>query len=535
MRIRTKIFLSHMVLAMTVALFSVVIIYTLHITAQSRRQLADSYEQIRNLYLIADKGNYLVEQIAELVIIGPQDTEMASARAMLLKRLAKQRKLVSAELDHLDDPEAWAEERREIDWMDNIESVIRDLDDAYQKLESELAAGHRDAADAFYKNNVENRLDDQLETLISKALARERGEVEHSFAASERLAHEALWLAVGMVVLVLGLGMINIVILNRTVLRPVTALARAADAVGRGELSHIVAVGGADEVGNLAQRFNRMTGQLKSQHDALRRTNENLEQQVAERTREVIARSHELETLNAHLRTVDASRAQFFADISHELRTPLTIIRGQAEVVLRRDDPDPAQMRNTLEAIVGKTDQMGRLVEDLLFLARSEAGAITVDRRPVALQEVIGDALLDSRTLARDQGVTLVPQQPVDPVIVCGDRERLRQTLVILLDNAIKFSPEGSAVTIELAASEAQAALQVRDAGPGFSQEAADQAFTRFSRSGIGKDSNRRGAGLGLAIAKWIVEQHAGTITIDSHSGAGATVAIELPLATETA
>jgi signal transduction histidine kinase len=536
MRIRTKIFLSHMALAATVVFFSIVIIYTLHVAAQSRRELAESYQQIRNLYLVASEGNYLVEQIAELLILGPQDAEMHSAHITLKKRLATQRRLVSAAVDRINDPKKQTKERHELNRIDKIERVVHQLNGVYHQLEGELAAGRHKIATSLYNDQVENDLDDQLGALIASARARERGQIEDSIAASERLAHESLWLAVGMVIIVAGLGVGNIVMLNRTVLRPVTALAGAADAVGRGELSHIVTVGGADELGNLAQRFNRMTGQIKAQHDALWRANENLEQQVDERTREVVARSRELESLNARLREADANRARFFADISHELRTPLTIVRGQAEVVLRRHEPDPVQMRNTLAAIVRKAGQMGRLVEDMLFLARSEAGAITVEMRPTVLQEVIGDALIDSQTLARDKGVILAPYQPVDPVIVCGDGERLRQTLLILLDNAIKFAPEKTTVAIELAATEERATLKVRDAGPGFSRAAADQAFTRFSRSEAGREqAGGRGAGLGLAIAQWIVDQHAGAIAIESAPGAGATVAIELPLASEAA
>lgn len=525
-----------MALAATVAVFSIGIVLTLHFAAQSRRELAESYQQLRNLYLIESEANYLVEQIAELLILGPQDAEMHRAYTTLAKRLATQRRFVSAAVDRISDPEKRAKEGHELDRINQIKRVVRQLDDIYQKLEGKLAAGRRGRAASLYNDRVENDLDNQLEALIASARARERNQVEHSIAASERLAHESLWLAVGMAVIIAALGLGNVLMLNRTVLRPIMALAAAADAVGRGELSHIVSVGGTDELGHLTQRFNRMTGQIKVQRDALQRTNANLEQQVAERTRELVARSAELESLNARLREVDASRARFFADISHELRTPLTVVRGQAEVVLRRHEPDPTQMRKTLEAIVRKADQMGRLVEDMLFLARSEAGAIKVEMRPTVLQETIADALIDSQTFMRGEGVLITPRQPVEPVIVRGDGERLRQALVIVLDNALKFAPENTAVAIELAATREHATIRVLDSGPGFSMKTADRAFTRFapSESGRGQDTGR-GAGLGLAIAKWIVDQHGGSITIESTSGAGAMVAIELPLASESA
>lgn len=535
MRIRTKIFLSHVALVTTTAMFSIVLILTLRAAGQSRREIADSYEQARNIYLIANEANHFVEQIAELIIIGPQDAEFDKSHATLMNRLARQRRLISAAANGVTDPEERADELREIDRIDRIERVVSELVGVYQELGDELVAGRRTAASSLYDAKVENRLDNQLEALTASALTREGRQVDQNLAASEHLSDRSLWLAVGMAMVVGALGAGNILILHRTVLRPVTALARAADAVGRGELSHIVVAGGADELGNLAQRFNRMIGQIKVQRDALQRTNEHLEQQVAARTREVVARSEELETLNARLREVDASRAQFFADISHELRTPLTVVRGQAEVALRRRDPDPAQNRNTLETIARKASQMGRLIEDMLFLARSEAGAIAIERQPTILQETISDALIDSQTLVRDKGIILAPHQPFEPVVVCGDDRRLRQAILIILDNAIKFAPEKTTVAIELAAGQGRATIRVRDGGPGFSGETANRAFTRFSSSENGRAQTGRGAGLGLAIAQWIVERHAGDITIESAAGAGATVTIELPLAPEIA
>ncbi|MGO1463056.1 MAG: ATP-binding protein [Marinobacter sp.] len=534
MQIRTKIYLSHMAVIATVAVFFVVIIFSLRFADERRRQFSESYEQLRDIYLIANEAHHFVEQIAELIAIGPQDADIKRIYKSLMERLAMQRETVSNEAGRLDDPGERADELREIQLLNNIGNVVQELDEVYWRLAQELAAGRKDAASSLYNAWVENDLDEQLDALIYAALTREQDRVEESFVAAERLSRYSLWLALSMVLIVTGLGVGNILVLNRTVLRPMTALAQAADAVGRGDLSHIVATNRTDELGNLARRFNRMTGQIKAQRDALQATNDNLEQQVAERTRELVARSGELELLNARLNEVDANRVQFFADISHELRTPLTILRGQAEVALRSRGRDPEQTRKTLETIVRKAGQIGRLVEDMLFLARSEAGAITMDMQPTDLQGMIGDALIDSQTLARDKGVSLAPHQPLEPVIVRGDGERLRQAVLILVDNAIKFAPEKTSVLIELAAHEGHAIIRVRDAGPGFSEEATAHVFKRFSGGGASAQSNSgRSVGLGLAIAKWIIDQHGGTITVQSPPGEGATVAIELPLAEE--
>ncbi|MCL3883144.1 ATP-binding protein [Marivita sp. GX14005] len=532
MRIRTKILLSHAVLALSVALISAVIIVMLSAADHNRRELGASYEQLRNIDLIATEANHYIEQIAELIIIGPQAADIDHARSALQDHIETQKRLITAEIDWLDAFDARAEEVEELRLINRIEDLVSELDGVYLRLSSELQQGNRETADAIYRDEVEERLDEELGDVIEAILNRELREVEQSLAESERLSRQSMTLAIGVIFVVAGVGTGVVLMLNRTVLRPVTDLAEAADAVGRGELSQIVETGSRDELGNLARRLNRMTAQIREQRDALKRSNETLERQVAERTRELLDRSEELERVNSRLREIDSTRTKFFADISHELRTPLTILRGQAEVALRRREPDPEQLRETLEAVVRKVGQMSRLVEDLLFLARSEHGAIEIDLRPVVLQDFIGDVLLDSQALARAKGIVIAPRQPIDPLIVRADADRLRQVLLILLDNAIKFSPERSAVTITLTSEAGCAIIEVSDEGPGFTATERENAFARFYRGEIRRGESRRGAGLGLAIAKWIIDRHSGRIEIGSAPGGGAAITIALPLDT---
>lgn len=532
MRLRTKILSSHAILALSVAVICVGMIFALRISDNNRRQLGASYEQLRNIDLIATEANHYIEQIAELIIIGPEAADLAEVRSTLSEGLALQRDLIRGEIDWLGDLTERNDEVAELELIDAIARTLGELDLMTARIASELRAGRRDIADALYRDEVENRLDDELDGLIVAVLARETHEVQETLSEAANLSRQSTWLALGIVLIVFILGIGNSIMLNRSVLRPVTTLADAADAVGRGDLSYIVAARTSDELGNLAQRFNHMTRQIREQRDALHRTNETLERQVAERTQELLARSEELEALNTRLRDIDAKRAQFFADISHELRTPLTVLRGQAEVALRRCDGTPAQTRETLEGVVRKVAQMGRLVEDMLFLARSEHGSVEMDMKPMVLQEMMGDVLLDSQTLARRKDIVLSPYQPFDPILVCGDAGRLRQAVVIVLDNAIKFSPAKSTVAISLSSKDEHAILRISDHGPGFSRSDAELAFLRFYRGNAGRDGIKQGAGLGLAIAKWIVDGHGGTIGIEDSKGGGATVIIRLPLAT---
>ncbi|TJZ89867.1 HAMP domain-containing protein [Paracoccus gahaiensis] len=528
MRIRTKIMLSHLTGLVTVTLVCLAIIVGLGFTRDDRRQLHTSYEQLRNINLVAVDAHSLSAQIAELFIVGDQDAEIRQARDSLLARLDRQRELIREEQTLANETGApWASLNR----VDLKEDKVRELDQARLLIQDHLSSGRRAEALEIFNTEVYDQLGLVLLELVEGTTVRERAEVEDALASSARLSERAVDLAIGLIVVVAVLGIGNIVIMNRTILRPVSALYAGAEAVGRGDLTHRIDTPSSDELGNLSRRFNQMTAQIRAQRDSLIEAKSTLTQQVDERTRELRDRSEALAASNDRLRAVDASRANFFADISHELRTPLTILRGQAEMALRNRAADAGTLQGALTDIVQKTDQIGRLIDDLLFLARSESGSIMVNRTRVVLQDIVGDVLLDGRTMTMKPGVRIHPSQPEDPVEVQGDPDRLRQAVLIALDNALRLAPEDTTVILELAQTAGHAQIRVRDQGPGFTGDELGSAFTRFYSARPSRPRSGRGLGLGLSIAKWIVDQHDGTIRIDSAPGCGAVVEITMPLA----
>jgi two-component system, OmpR family, sensor kinase len=532
MKIRTKILMSHFAMLATVTLVCMAIVAGLMLTKDDRRRLHTSYEQLRNINLVAADANRLSEQIAELFILGGQEADIVNARDLLLSRLQRQRELIEEEHVLAGQPNAtWGGLGR----VEEMESKVTQIDAARLELQAHLAAGRRAEAERVFSEDIEHSLDRTFGQLIEEATQRERNEVEGALASSARLSEQSIWLAIALVGIVATLGVANVVIWNRTILRPISALHAGAEAVGRGELQHRVRNGSPDELGDLARSFNDMTAQIGKQRDSLLEAKSTLAEQVEERTRELRQQSQALAETNARLRAVDASRANFFADISHELRTPLTILRGQAEVALRAPGGDTEALRAALSGVVQKTDQIGRLVEDLLFLARSESGSVMVNRSDVVLQEIIGDVLLDGQNLTRRAGVSIRPSQPEEPVVVLGDPDRLRQALLITLDNAMRLAPGDTMIDLELVRSDDQAVIRIRDQGPGFTSEQLGSAFTRFYSARPSRPRSGRGLGLGLSIAKWIVDQHEGTIRIDSAPNRGATVQICIPLARRAA
>ena len=238
-----------------------------------------------------------------------------------------------------------------------------------------------------------------------------------------------------------------------------------------------------------------------------------------------------LKAAHQKLTTLNELRSQFFADISHELRTPLTVIRGEAEVTLRGKDKSIAEYKSVLGQIVDLTNQINRLVSDLLFLAQSEAGTIQIDRQPTPLDEVLTNACQEGEVLTAQKGLVLNYIRPTTRWTVMGDAYRLKQLFIIILHNAASYTPTGGRVTVESKHFGSMISICISDTGVGISQENLAHVFERFYRLRQGAKAHPGGTGLGLPIAKWLAEAHHGTIHLSSEVGRGTTVTITLPLA----
>src|SRR5574341_1673917 len=240
-------------------------------------------------------------------------------------------------------------------------------------------------------------------------------------------------------------------------------------------------------------------------------------------------------TLNEMLARLEAAFTQvrnFSSDASHELRTPLTVLKGEIEVALR-SPRDPAEYQRVLTSSLEEVERMSRLVEDLLLLSRADAGALRWDRGPVELDRLVEELAKQAEVLGRCRGVH-VGIQSLEPLIVQGDDQRLRQLLLNLLDNAVKYSAPGGRVTLSLqqvTSSKPWAEIAVQDTGIGIPADTLPRIFERFYRVDQARSREAGGAGLGLCIAKTIAEAHGGRIEVQSTPGAGSTFRLLLPLA----
>jgi heavy metal sensor kinase len=237
------------------------------------------------------------------------------------------------------------------------------------------------------------------------------------------------------------------------------------------------------------------------------------------------------ETLNAMLARLEmafAETTRFTADASHELRTPVSLIRTSAEVALRRPR-SVDEYRQALETILREAERTSALVQDLLALTRAEAGVDRLQRAPVDLGSMLEG--LRTSVLARGdrQGIEVRVEVPAHPAVVEGDAAALARLILILVDNAVMYTPAPGLVRVWLRAEPDVVVLGVDDTGMGIAAEDLPRVFDRFYRADKARSRESGGAGLGLSIARWIVDRHAGRITIDSEAGTGCRVRIELP------
>ena len=294
--------------------------------------------------------------------------------------------------------------------------------------------------------------------------------------------------------LAVGVSLLGGWFLAGRALRPVNSITHAAKQIAAGDLTQrITTPRSTDEIGHLASTFNNMIARLEVSFRQIR---------------------------------------QFSADASHELRTPLTITKGETELALRR--PRQAEdYRQVLESNLEEIDRMSRIVDELLFLSRADLGEIKVKQFPVQFDDLVSEVQQQANVLGQERQVETVLSQ-LDPVVIDGDDLRLRELLLNLVDNAVKYSHTGNTVQLSLVRTGNRAQLQVRDFGIGISPEEQSRIFDRFYRTDTARVHASKGTGLGLSISKWIVEAHHGSISVESFPETGTCFTVLLPLAPST-
>jgi signal transduction histidine kinase len=281
----------------------------------------------------------------------------------------------------------------------------------------------------------------------------------------------------------LALSVVLSVFLALTFTKPLNRMKNSALQLAEGDYTARTGVQQKDEIGELAQAIDALSVRLLD----LRRESEKL----------------------------DKLRRDFVANISHELRTPVTVLRGSLEALCDGVVTDPEQVRNYHRQMLGESISLQRLVSDLLDLSRLQNADFKIEMQQLNLCEILSDAARSAGQLARDKNVEITREYDVPALTVTGDYGRLRQMFLIVLDNAVKFSPAGGKIHVTLK----DGTVSIRDFGKGIAREDLPHIFDRFYR--VKSEDNKNGSGLGLAIAREIADRHGVTVAVSSGENEG--------------
>jgi signal transduction histidine kinase len=299
------------------------------------------------------------------------------------------------------------------------------------------------------------------------------------------LVHAGLWPSIaGAIAGAVALGIVFL--LTRGMTTPLREMADASERMARGDFSRRATVNSQDEIGTLAEAFNRMAEEL-AETDRLRR--------------------------------------DLVANVSHELRTPITALQAVLENLVDGVEPPDAE---TMRTMLAQVERLGRLVQQLLDLSRLESGAVPLDRRVFEVEPMLEHAVKEAR-LHADSVRLSVSVEPAS-LALDADSERLHQVVANLVENAVRHSPTGGEVAVSaLAVGANDVRIEVTDEGPGIPDEDATRVFERFYRADSARSSDAGGAGLGLAIARWIVDLHGGEIHPEHRTPRGCRMVVTIP------
>jgi two-component system, OmpR family, sensor kinase len=525
MGIRARILLFQLIVVAVLIVMAAFVYFAIRATNHHLQRVQWAHLQHQSVTALTVNANRYSEQIAEFLLVGePERPDYDSARAELEAGFERLEKATTGELEFLGPAVARDDKRDELFRIERMRTLYGEIDKATGRVIDLRNQGKQEEAIRVFRREIENRLDAEFENLLKAAALDELDEVDRSERRAEALWQRLTWMTAVLALAAVVLCLVAASLLARSLVRPIGLLTKGTEAISRGELDHRIVFESRDELGTLARRFNEMAARQQEQRDRLLNAKAELEREVATRTAELAA-------ANQRLTDLDRMRVQFLADVSHELRTPLTALRGEAEIPLRHGSKPEAVYRDALARIVTQSLEMSRLVDDLVFLSRSETDTIRFEPRRSDLVTMVADAVHEGEVLGRSKGIQVEAECISDPVWVTADAQRLKQALVILLDNAIKYSPRGRSVNLKMAVVNSHGEITIRNEGKGIPAEELPRVFERFYRGRSANASRHPGSGLGLPIAKWLIEKHHGEIALTSEIESFTEVQVRIPCA----
>ncbi|WP_299707189.1 HAMP domain-containing sensor histidine kinase [uncultured Tateyamaria sp.] len=474
----------------------------------ARTQLA---QESRALHLRLEADVYrLFKQHGDALLIGNRDggeleTEL---REKIAKTLVEIRKTIGREIQLIGD-----EEIEELDLLNEIEEEIQSINAAIATL---TESG--DPVETFLQIErlaalLDDDIDIELDRKIQAAVDEELEEVQEVLADADAFRTWNERFVYGLLFVLIGLLIVGAVSFNGQIRLPLIRLQQSINRLRNADYSGSVQLGGSREFRELGVILNSM-GEAVAKREASRA------EQKAQLEELVAARTAELQKMIDKLELGEENRKRLMADISHELRTPLAIILGEADVTLRTSSGLSDDVSDTLARIRESAKHTNQIVDDMLTVARHEAGQLRLDLADTDLRKVIHDAvLMFPGSVQINEG-----DQPVSASV---DPVRLRQSILALLQNARRYG--GPSISVSLEDGTKNYRIAVEDDGPGLDPAEKERAFNRFFRGSNASGQGIEGSGLGLPVVKSIVEAHGGKVDLADRSGGGLRVVIALP------
>ena len=487
---------------------------------ESARHLerANFAHKVYESYLTLSNHTYqLFKQFGDVMLIGDRDRGIAASELMgkIRADIARIRNLIGYEIELVGE-----EEISELAELALIESQLAILLAEYQEILQQKEGIVFTETWGRLSRMLDHAIDQDFQALITAAIDHELEEVQETRAEASRTAGFFKALAGVFALLAIAAATLGLRRLLRDVQAPIKRLLAGTAALERGELEYRGEMSGPVELAEVARAFNAMAAKIATREKALAESNLNLEKTVASRT-------IELRRLLDTLRVGEENRKRLLADVSHELRTPLTVIRGEADIALRGKPKTPEVYREALARCREAANHTARLVDDLLFVSRSEGGEVRLKLSEIDLVPLLPGAIDEGRGLVAGQSSVVMFATDLSRAVIRADEGRIRQVTLILLENALRYGATG--IQVRLDQTPTGYRISVSDNGPGLTEEEQACAFDRFFRGSNAARRYEQGAGLGLPVAKAIVEAHGGTIVLDSEVGQGLTASFTLP------
>lgn len=299
-------------------------------------------------------------------------------------------------------------------------------------------------------------------------------------------------------IIVLGFVVIVTVFISKRLARPIKEMAAIAEEIRLGNFQRRIPVRSSDEFGKLSEALNSMVDKLN-------------------------------EDINK-LKKLERVRSEFLGNVSHELRTPIFAIQGMLETLLHGALDDKEVNRDFVERALRNTQNLNTLLGDLIEISRIESGEMKMSFRYFPLKEFLQQVIVEMQTIARQKNIKLTLDESSEDVEVLGDKERLKEVMVNLIDNAVKYTPENGSVTVSYLKLDNAVKVSVKDTGIGIAQEHLSRIFERFYRVDKERSREAGGTGLGLAIVKHIVEAHGSNVEVQSEVGKGSEFSFTLKM-----